>query len=71
MSALNFIGKTDRREETFTINQMQEQALLKRLLQGRDDLLYNTIYGTRHVRDSAGPETRGVTGANVVMGFWN
>ena len=71
MSSLNFIGKTDRREETFTINQMQEQAMLKRLLQGRDDQLYNTIYGTRHVRDTAGPETRGVTGANVVRPFWN
>ena len=71
MSALNHIGKTDRREETFTINQLQEQALLKRLLQGRDDQLYDTIYGTRHVRDTLAPDTRGVTGNNVVMPFWN
>ena len=71
MSALNYLGRNDRRSETFIINGLQEQALLKRLLQGRDDQLYDTISGTRHARDTIAPETRGVSGNTVVMPFWN
>ena len=34
--ALSFIGRLDRREESFVMNQLQEQAFVKRLLGNRD-----------------------------------
>lgn len=71
MSALNFIGKTDRKEQSLILSQLQEQEMLKDLLKGRDDELYEKLYGTRYVRDTTQPATRGVTGNNVVMPFWN
>jgi hypothetical protein len=71
MSALNFIGKTDRKEQSLILSQLQEQEMLKDLLRGRDDELYEKLYGTRYVRDTTQPATRGVTGNNVVMPFWN
>ena len=41
------------------------------LLQGRDPALYHMLYGTRHVRDVWQPDTRGVSGRNVVLPFYN
>ena len=71
MSALQFIGKTDTREESFLIGEQQEQALVNQLLQGRDPMLYEMLYGQRHVRDVWQPETRGVSGKNTVLPFYN
>ena len=71
MSALHFIGKVDRPEQSFLINEQQQQALMNVLLQGRDPKLYQTLYGQRHVRDVWQPETRGVSGRNVVLPFYN
>ena len=64
MSALHFIGKVDRPEQSFLINEQQQQALMNVLLQGM-------LYGQRHVRDVWQPETRGVSGQNVVLPFYN
>ena len=71
MSALLFIGKTDTREESFVLGELQEQALINQLLQGRDPVLYEMLYGQRNVRDVWQPETRGVSGKNVVLPFYN
>ena len=49
MSALHFIGKTDTREEAFILSELQEQALLQTLLQGRDPRLYQQLYGLKNV----------------------
>ena len=51
MSALHFIGFTDTKEEALILNQLQEQALMKTLLQGRDPRLYQQLYGLKNVRD--------------------
>ena len=59
MSALHFLGKVDRPEQSFLINEQQQQALMNVLLQGRDPQLYQMLYGQRHVRDVWQPETRG------------
>ena len=67
MSALHFIGRLDRKDEMLILNEQQEQALLRRLLQGRDPQLYNQLYGIRRVRDVWDPETRGQSGKNMVM----
>ena len=69
MSALNYIGRNDSTDQAFMLSELQEQALLNSLLRGRDDVLYDKLYGTRHVRDVWQPETRGVSGRNVVMPF--
>ena len=69
MSALHYIGRNDRLEDAFMINAHQEQALILTLLQGRHPSLYERIYGQRHVRDVWQPETRGVSGKNMVMPF--
>ena len=71
MSALHFLGKVDRLEQSFLINEQQQQALMNVLLRGRDPQLYQTLYGQRHVRDVWQPETRGVSGRNVVLPFYN
>ena len=71
MSALHFIGKVDRQEQSFLINEQQQQALMNVLLQCRDPQLYQMLYGQRHVRDVWQPETRGVSGQNVVLPFYN
>ena len=71
MSALHYIGKNDTKEQGFMINTHQEQALLLTLLQGRDPDLYQKLYGQRHVRDVWQRPTRGVSGKNVVMPFYN
>ena len=65
MSALHFIGKVDRPEQSFLINEQQQQALMNVLLQGTRSI------GQRHVRDVWQPETRGVSGQNVVLPFYN
>ena len=52
------------------LNGAQEQAVLKRLLDGRDDRLYERLYGTKFVRDVYS-EPRNVDGRNRVMPFWN
>ena len=69
MSALHYIGKNDTREQSFMINTHQEQALLNTLLAGRDPNLYRKLYGLRNARDVWQPETRGVSGKNMVMPF--
>ena len=65
--ALSFIGRLDRREESMILNSFQEQALVKRLLSGRDDKQYRDLYKIRSVRNVFTPPTRGVDGSNVVM----
>ena len=65
--ALSFIGKLDRREESMVLTNNQEQALIKRLLEGRDDKQYRDLFRIRTVRDVYVPPTRGVSGQNVVM----
>jgi hypothetical protein len=70
IQALNFIGRLDRKDEMLILNQGQQQAVLKRLLKGRDDELYQKIYGTRFVRDVV-TDPRNVDGKNRVMPFWN
>ena len=71
MSALNFIGKTDTKEEMLVMNQHKEQAVLKTLLQARDPHLYREIYGLKHVRDVYDPPTRGASGKNVVLPWFD
>ena len=71
MSALNYIGRNDTSEQAFMLTELQEQALLNSLLRGRDDRLYDKLYGTRYVRDVWQPETIGVSGRNMVMPFFN
>ena len=71
MSVLHFIGRVDRPEQSLLINEQQQQALMNVLLQGRDPALYHMLYGTRHVRDVWQPDTRGVSGRNVVLPFYN
>ncbi len=44
IQALNFIGRLDQKEEMLILNQGQQQAVLKRLLKGRDDDLYQKIW---------------------------
>jgi hypothetical protein len=65
--ALSFIGKLDRREESMIVNENQEHALIKRLLEGRDGKQYRDLFRMRQVRNVYTPATRGVSGKNVVM----
>ena len=71
MSALHFIGKTDTKEEMLVMNQHKEQAVLKTLLQDRDPHLYREIYGLKYVRDVYDPPTRGASGKNVVLPWFD
>ena len=71
MSALHFIGKTDTKEEMLVMNQHKEQAVLKTLLEHRDPHLYNQLYGYRRVRNVYDPPTRGATGKNIVLPFYD
>ena len=70
IQALNFMGFLDRREESLMLNGAQQQAVLKRLLNGRDDQLYQKIYGTKFARDVF-TQPRNANGKNRVMPFWN
>ena len=65
--ALSFIGRLDRREESFVMNQLQEQEFLSRLLGNRDRRLVNNLYGRKRVRDVYSPPTRNVDGSAPVM----
>ena len=71
MSALHFIGKTDTKEEMLVLNQNKEQAVLKTLLEDRDPHLYREIYGLKNVRDVYDPPTRGASGKNVVLPWYD
>ena len=71
MSALHFIGKTDTKEEMLVLNQHKEQAVLKTLLHDRDPHLYREIYGLKNVRDVYDPPTRGASGKNVVLPWYD
>ena len=71
MSALHFIGKVDKKEEMFILNQQQEQALLKTLFKNRDPLLYKEMYGYKPVRDVWDPPTRGASGKNLVLPWFD
>ena len=71
MSALHFIGKVDRKESMMILNQQQEHALLRRLLEGRDDQLLTRLYMRKPVRDVYDPPTRGQSGNNVVLPFFD
>ena len=70
IQALNFMGFLDRREESLMLNQGQERAVLSRLLNGRDDQLYQKLYGVKYARDVY-TQPRNVNGRNRVMPFWN
>ena len=62
---------TDTKEEALILNQLQEQALLKTLLQGRDPRLYQQLYGLKNVRDVWDPPTRGASGKFMVLPFFD
>ncbi len=67
MSALNFVGRLDRREEAMILNHMQEQKFVNRLVRKRDPLLAKKLFGTKRVRSVYTPPTRGVNGTSPVM----
>ena len=71
LGPLHFIGKVDVQEEMFILNAQKEQAVMKTLLQKRDPQAYDTMYGFRRVRDVYDPPTRGATGKNVVLPFYD
>lgn len=70
-AALHFIGKVDTKEEMLVLNEMQEQAVLRTLLQKRDPRLYREIYGLKNVRDVYDPATRGATGKFLVLPWYD
>ena len=67
MSALNFVGRLDRREEAMILGHMQEQKFVNRLVRKRDPLLAKKLFGTKRVRNVYTPPTRGVNGSSPVM----
>ena len=71
LGPLHFTGKVDHKEEMLVLNQQKEQAVLKTLLQSRDPHLYDKLYGFRRVRDVYDPPTRGVSGKNIVLPFYD
>ena len=71
LGPLHFTGKVDRQEEMFMLNAQKEQAVMKTLLQYRDPATYNMMYGYRRVRDVYDPPTRGQSGKNVVLPFYD
>ncbi len=71
LGPLHFTGKVDKQEEMFVLNAQKEQAVIKTLLKNRDPALYNTLYGYRRVRDVYDPPTRGASGKNVVLPFYD
>ena len=70
-AALHFIGKVDTKEEMLVLNEMQEQAVLRTLLQKRDPRLSREIYGLKNVRDVYDPPTRGATGKFLVLPWYD
>ena len=71
LGPLHFTGKVDRQEEMLMMNSQKEQAVLQTLLRNRDPQAYNTLYGYRRVRDVYDPPTRGASGKNVVLPFYD
>ena len=71
LGPLHFTGKLDKQEEMFVMNAQKEQAVMKTLLKDRDPAVYNSLYGYRRVRDVYDPPTRGVSGKNVVLPFYD
>ena len=71
LGPLHFSGFIDKQEEAFMLSAQKEQAVLKTLLRDRDPQAYNTLYGYRRVRDVYDPPTRGATGKNVVLPFYD
>ena len=71
LGPLHFTGKVDRQEEMLILNEQREQAVLKTLLQNRDPHLYGKLYGYKRVRDVYDPPTRGASGKNVVLPFYD
>ena len=69
--SLHFLGRTDTKEEALILNQQQEQALIRTLLQGRDPRLYQQLYGMKNVRDVWDPLTRGASGKFLVIPFFD
>jgi hypothetical protein len=53
------------------MNAQKEQAVMKTLLRDRDPAAYNSLYGYRRVRDVYDPPTRGCSGKNVVLPFFD
>ena len=71
LAPLHFIGKVDKQEEALLLTQQQEQAVMKTLLEDRDPHAYQSLYGYRRVRDVYDPPTRGQSGKNVVLPFYD
>ena len=71
LGPLHFSGFIDKQAEAFMLSAQKEQAVLKTLLRDRDPNAYNTLYGYRRVRDVYDPPTRGATGKNVVLPFYD
>ena len=71
LAPLHFTGKVDRQEEMLVLNAQKEQAVLKTLLRTRDPGAYNSLYGFKRVRDVYDPPTRGCSGKNVVLPFYD
>lgn len=67
MSALNFVGRLDRREEALILNDLQQQKFVSRLVSKRDPLLAKKLFGVKPVRNVYCPPTRGVNGSSPVM----
>ena len=65
-TALGFIGRLDRREESMVMNQLEEKAFMKRLLGNRGTMLAHKMYGVKRVRNVYVPP-RVVDGTSVVM----
>ena len=71
LGPLHFTGKVDTQEGMLILNAQKEQAVMKTLLQTRDPATYNMLYGYRRVRDVYDPPTRGASGKNVVLPFYD
>jgi hypothetical protein len=71
LGPLHFTGKIDREDEMLMLNAQKEQAVLKTLLEKRDAEAYQTLYGYKRVRDVYDPPTRGQSGKNVVLPFYD
>ena len=67
MSALNFVGRLDRREEAMILGHLEEQKFVNRLVRKRDPLLAKKLFGSKRVRNVYTPPTRGVNGSSPVM----
>jgi hypothetical protein len=71
LAPLHFIGKVDRQEEALILTAQKEQAVMKTLLGTRDPQAYQSLYGYKRVRDVYDPPTRGVSGKNIVLPFYD